>query len=427
MQQDVGPGHEVLGLGELGRVVTDPVDTGHKDHAGRAEPGQHLGVVTGAGREAPGAVAQRSRRRLDQADHAGIEVHGLETGQGPPVDLYALGGGELGQVHLQASLCLLEQGLVSIAEVDGQDRSGCDDVDQVGVQAQPPHRAHLARTHLAHHPAYEGRHGGGGVTGVVAVLHGRGPGVVRLPRDDQLLPGNALYTRDGADDLARPVQDGALLDVQLYVGVGHQAGARRRAQVADPLQLVAQAGAVDGDDVVGLLHAEATGVNEAAEHVGSEARPLLVGEKGHRHRTAGDYVAVVKRLQHLEAGQHPQVAVVDAARSHGVDVRPAHDRWPRLPPRPGGDHIADGVHGNLEAGVAHPHRDQVTALPVGVSQRQAGAATAVDGAHLPELAEPTDQAVGVDAERGGPGGGWHDSTITLGERTVNKSSTCSRA
>jgi hypothetical protein len=59
--------------------------------------------------------------------------------------------------------------------------------------------------------------------------------------------------------------------VQLDVGVRSQARARRRAQVADALELVTQAGAVDGDDVVGGFHRQAAGVHQAAQHVGGEA------------------------------------------------------------------------------------------------------------------------------------------------------------
>ena len=46
---------------------------------------------------------------------------------------------------------------------------------------------------------------------------------------------------------------------------------------------------------------------------------------------------------------------------------------PVLPPRAGADHVADGVDGHVQAGVAHPHGDQVPAFPVGVGQGQAGA------------------------------------------------------
>ncbi len=80
---------------------------------------------------------------------------------------------------------------------------------------------------------------GGHVAGVMAERHRRGTGVVRLPGDAQLCPGDALHAGDDADVDALVLEDRPLLDVELDEGVRHEARARRRSPVADPLELLA--------------------------------------------------------------------------------------------------------------------------------------------------------------------------------------------
>src|SRR2546422_770771 len=77
-----------------------------------------------------------------------------------------------------------------------------------------------------------------------------------------------------------------------------------------------------------------------------------------------------QRLDHLETGQDPVVAVVATSGPDGVDVRAGHHRRPRLPTGAGGDDVADGVDGDVEAQVAH-HRDhEVATEAVVVGERQ---------------------------------------------------------
>ncbi len=64
--------------------------------------------------------------------------------------------------------------------------------------------------------------------------------------------------------------------------------------------------------------------------------------------------------------------------------------------------------------VAHPHGDQVPALPVGVGQRQARAAAAFEGADLAEFLKPAYEPVSVDSEGCRLGHRAHNSTMTRG-------------
>ena len=141
-------------------------------------------------------------------------------------------------------------------------------------------------------------------------------------------------------------------------------------------------------------------VHEAAHHVGREAGALLVGEEPDGQRAGELEAGGLDRLDHLQPGEHAEVAVVAAARGHRVDVRAGHHR--RLigrvwhPP----DHVADRVDRDLEPEIAHPRDHEIAAGPVLVGERQPGTALRIgDRADARQLVETVDQAGTVDAQR----------------------------
>ena len=194
-----------------------------------------------------------------------------------------------------------------------------------------------------------------------------------------------------------------LLDVQLDVGVRRRTGHRSVARPADALELVPEHGAIDGDDVEGVLQRHAPGVDEAPEHVGGEAAALLVGEEGHGHRPPGADAGVVERPHDLEPGQHPEGAVVAPAGADGVDVAPGHDRRAvavagsaASRARPGGDHVADPVDPHVEAQGAHPPDHELAAAGVLVGERQAAVPAVAGVADRRQGLDVRQQAVGLD-------------------------------
>ena len=64
-----------------------------------------------------------------------------------------------------------------------------------GCSPEAAHRADLVAAQLEREVAHLGGQGGGHETRVVAVVHGRGAGVVGLAGDGQLLPRDALHAR----------------------------------------------------------------------------------------------------------------------------------------------------------------------------------------------------------------------------------------
>ncbi len=312
----------------------------------------------------------------------------------------AVDGDALGRRHLadaceQGALGLGQHVVVGVAQVDGDLGSGGHHVDEVGVQLDAAHRADQALDgggQLAH-----GDHGPGGhQTGVVAQVHGRGARVVGLARERELVPRDPLDPGDDADRGALGLEHGTLLDVQLDEGVRRPGRARQRADVADAVELVAEHGAVDGHRVERHLEGQAAGEHEAAQHVGREAGALLVGEEGHGQRMGGLDPRADHGLEHLEAGEHAEVAVVAAAGGHGVDVRAGHDGRLEAIARPGAEHVADAVDLDAQAEVAHPRDHEVAAGAVGRGEGEPAHAAAVDGADLAERGESGQQAGPVD-------------------------------
>ena len=194
--------------------------------------------------------------------------------------------------------------------------------------------------------------------------------MVRLAGQGELGPRNALHAFDRADGEAFRLQRRPLLDVQLDIGVDVGAADRRRPAIADAVEFFAGDFAVDADRGQRRLERHRAGEDQAAEHVGLEARAFLVGEEGDGERPLGDHAGVVERLDHFEPAEHAERAIVMAAGRHGVDVAADHHRRAVLLAAPQADDVADRVDGDREPQLAHPLDDQVAARLVGFGQRQ---------------------------------------------------------
>ena len=248
--------------------------------------------------------------------------------------------------------------------------------------------------------------------------------MVGLPGERQLLPRDALHPGDGPDGHALLLEQRALLDVQLDVGVRGRSGHRGVAGPPDALELLAEHGAVDGDDVERVLQRHAAGVHEAAEHVGGEPAALLVGEERNRQRAAGADAGVVEGAHDLQPREHAEGAVVAAPRADGVDVAARHDRVERgVGAGTGGDDVADAVDPDGEPEVPHPPDDQLAPAGVLVGEGEAAVAPVPRVAHRGEGVEVGQQPLPVDRRRRHPDGppvtgGWADQGNTI-QRSVS--------
>jgi hypothetical protein len=240
--------------------------------------------------------------------------------------------------------------------------------------------------------------GAGHVAGVMAQAHRRGASMVRHPLRGELGPGNALHAFHGADREAFEIEDRPLFDVQFDVGMHLRVAARRRPRIADPFQAVPDGLAVDADHGQRLLQRQPADVDQAAHHVGIEARAFLVGEEGHSQRTARHDLRLVERLDDFQAGQHTEVAVEAPAGADRVDVRACHHRRARLDTLAHADHIADRIDRDCKPQFAHPADDPVATSTVFGREREAIHAAPGDRANFPERLDARRQAIRIDAQ-----------------------------
>ena len=155
--------------------------------------------------------------------------------------------------------------------------------------------------------------------------HGRGAGVHFHAGHDDVVPAQAQRSGDHAHDLFLVLQDRALLDVRLEIGVHRTAAHRVRAGVADGLQFVAHRQALGVAGGQRGFQREFAGEHARSHHHRHEARAFLVGPDGDFQRRFGLHAGVVERAYHFQARQHAVAAVELAASGLGVDVAARHD------------------------------------------------------------------------------------------------------
>ena len=239
VQQHVAAGFQVLRLRVLDFVVADAVLAGHEDHGGGRDRGHVHRVVSGAGDDVHGRQATVGGALAHLADQVGIE------GRGPEI-LHVLQFhlDMVGRRHVLAGLAQRlvhagERGFVLVAQVGRHAHLSGDDVARAGMGVQLAHRASAMRLvgvgdadHRLHQVA-------GRQQRVATDRHGRGAGVHFHAGHDDVVPAQAQRSGDHAHDLFLVLQDRALLDVRLEIGVHRTAAHRVRAGVADGLQFVA--------------------------------------------------------------------------------------------------------------------------------------------------------------------------------------------
>src|SRR5262249_35048435 len=154
----------------------------------------------------------------------------------------------------------------------------------VGRDVEPPHRGDHVATDILGDLTHAAHDVGGGHEGVVTDAHGRGASVVLDAGEGHAGPGDGHDAFHHAHGEALLLEDGPLLDVELEIGAQRAGDARLGAEIADALELVAQAHPVAITRVVGVLQGNLTCHHPGADHGGLKARALLVGEDGHGNR-----------------------------------------------------------------------------------------------------------------------------------------------
>src|SRR5213078_1008572 len=158
------------------------------------------------------------------------------------------------------------------------------------------------------------------------------------------------------------------------------------------------------------------------DHGGLKARALLVREDHQRHGVARADLVVVQRPDRLEAAEDAELAVVLAARRHGVHVRAHQDG--RQPFGAGAltKDVPHLVHRHAEARLAHAGDHPITPAPVVVGQGEAGEAAPWRLADLAQLVDELLESLPVDshAPSGFRGAGAPPSEASLQARSASR-------
>ena len=210
---------------------------------------------------------------------------------------------------------------------------------------------------------------------------------------------------DGADGDAGFLQQRALFDVQFEIGIDGAATDGVVAVVADAPEFVAEAasGAVGGG--MGLGEGEHAGEDRGAHQAGGEAGAFLVGPVDDFQGASCGDAGFGDAAHGFERAEHAERAVEFAARRLGVEVAAEHHRGEAgVAAFAAGEHVAHGIDGDRQAGLAAPIGEQVAGIAVAVGQAHAVDAAMRQGGDRAGGHEVGPQAFAVDADwgHGGP-------------------------
>ena len=383
--------------------MADPGAAGHEDHPDRAQFGHALGVVAGTGRHAHVRVAQRVRRCFHDVAEAGVGGRGEAF-----VEVIEGDGDAAGLLHRASPPFDLG--------VEGSDLAHLEVAD---LERGPHHARHdVRRSRLDRDPADRGdlppRRGerdlvdgadqvGRGDEGVAALGHGGRPGVVLHARPGDVPATDADDALDDADLDAVGLQERALLNVQLEEA---RHAARFALDFGDARGVAADAGRALADGEARRGHdVELEGKDPADQRAAPRLAALLVREDDHLEGVPHGDVAVAQGERDFDRGGRSDVAVVAAARRHGVDVRPGDDGERRgVGAGAPADQIAGEVDGDLEAGAFHGCSGVFAAGEVVVAVGEPRGAAVGPAAEPAEVGEHGVEAVAVDGGGLGAGG-----------------------
>ena len=163
-----------------------------------------------------------------------------------------------------------------------------------------------------------------GPEAVASHLHRHGARMGGLALEDQALALDALRAGDGADAQPLGLEDGALLDVHLHVGlhVRHSRASTVEAFDVDAVlgEHIGQLGALFVGEAAQYVDVERADRGGRAEQAAAEAGAFLVGPVDQRDGD-GWRALSSERAEQFEPGHHPESAVEPAAFRHAVEVR----------------------------------------------------------------------------------------------------------
>lgn len=198
--------------------------------------------------------------------------------------------------------------------------------------------------------------------------HRRRASVIGVAVDGDTLSRDALEVLHDPNGHALTLQHRPLLDVQFGIDVRHEEARLLGPGIVDSLKLRPENGTVCANRRQCFLDPEPTGIDEGAHHVASVGRACLVGEGRDSNRPGRGGPGRFQGLDHLQPGEHPIAAVIDARINNGINVRAEQDGGfvsvVRSPPDP--DDVADAINRNFQACGLDPCDESVASRLLGI-------------------------------------------------------------
>src|ERR1700681_2340274 len=219
LNKDLGACDDVGIAGVFAPMMADAADRGHKQHAGRHDGGENLGVMTGAAGHADGPASGKGQTRsFDRLLECGIHHGG---GAGPKTlhrDVAATLRADLCGHALQQILQPLDHPGIIVTNLEQHFGASRDDARCAGIEgdaASGPYRAWSAvpRETIVNINAKPGQC----QAGIPANLHPGGAGVILLAAKADLILPDADDRGDDANLEVAAFEHLALLDMRLEI------------------------------------------------------------------------------------------------------------------------------------------------------------------------------------------------------------------
>src|SRR5229473_6122290 len=139
IQQDIGPGDEIGIVCMFIWAVTDSSTTGHEDHSGRAEPRDHLRVVSRARGHAAALEPASVSSTFNETYEFTIKCDRLKANDLLGADLHIFPLRKLFQELREMFFGGAQALLVGITQIHTEDRLRGNDVDGIGVKSDGAH------------------------------------------------------------------------------------------------------------------------------------------------------------------------------------------------------------------------------------------------------------------------------------------------
>ena len=253
--------------------------------------------------------------------------------------------------------------IVRVPELAGHENLARDDVARVRVGVQHADRRDGERRFREADRVDEFDDPRRAEQRVLAARHRRRARMALETSEANFIPALTLTVGDDADVDRLVLEDRALLDVELEIGVHRTPADGLAPHESDPLQFVAKRLALGVDARVGEFLREDAGEHARRHHRGGEARALLVGPVHDLDRMPGPDVEIIHRAHDLERAENAEHTVEFASGRLGVEVAADEDgRQRRLGAIASREHVAHLVDLDRAPGGLAPLPEQVAAL-----------------------------------------------------------------